>query len=306
MQLMQMYEGKLTHGWSGLGLKAFLAFSALLGMFHRDYLRSTPANVAYLKQHVVAQGAVDGAIWCDLPQDLRAKKLILLTEAHGSLAPQTLDLSLLKELNRQTGLRYYVAEIDPTEADAFNKFVETGDEQGMREVFDLWTPKEQWGNRDFEAKIRAIRTYNQSLPPDRRIVFLGLDEVQYFPFAIKWIARTTGATVDDAWLHSLDQKPREQIANAVLHWNVGRTALNPKDQPNLDAVLFTLARNAQRAPNRDAVIFDDYRYQVEHGIWKTSRRTVCGACFTVCRQEPEECSPSRLRFEGQACQRPTV
>jgi hypothetical protein len=249
-----------------LGVRAFLMFSAVLGLFHRDYLRSTPANVAYLKQHVVAQGRVDGDVQWNFPLDLSAKKLILLAEAHGSLAPQSLDLSLLKSLNIQTGLRYYVAEIDPTEADVFNNFLETGDERGMREVFDLWTPKEQWGNRDFEAKIRAIRTYNQTLLPDRRIVFLGLDEVQYFPYAIKWIARTTGVTVDNAWLQSFAKQPRKQLANAIISWNAGRKATNSKDQAALEAVLFTLARNAEGVPNRDTVIFDDYRYQVEHGV----------------------------------------
>ncbi len=208
----------------GFGMKVFLAFSAILGFFHRGYLKSTPENIAYLKQHVVAQGPVNGMVRCRLPAELRAKKLVLLTEAHGSLAPQTLDLSLLESLNSQTGLRYYAAEIDPTEADAFNYFLETGDERGLREVFDLWTPREQWGNRDFEAKIRAIRVYNQTLPPDRRIAFVGLDEVQYFPFAIRWIARATGATVNDTWLRSLEMETRAKRADAVLQWNAGRKA----------------------------------------------------------------------------------
>ena len=250
----------------GFGLKAFLAFSWLHGLFQRGYLEVSLENVAYLQKHIVAQGPVDGVVHCDLPADMRAKRLILLTEAHGSLAPQTLDLSLLKFLNRETGLRYYVAEIDPTEADAFNRFLVTRPEHRLREVFDIWTPKEQWGNRDFEAKIRAIRSYNQTLSTDRRIVFVGLDEVQYFPFAIRWIARTTGATVNESWLRSSEKGTRAETASAVLQWNAGRKALNEKDQPALDAVLFTLARNAERVPNRDSVIFDDYRYQVEHGM----------------------------------------
>ncbi|WP_310392197.1 hypothetical protein [Hymenobacter sp.] len=137
-----------------------------------------PATLAYLRgqQRTVP---MDGtAAFPDFEAGFYANQLFLLGESHGSAAPQELDFALLRHLNQKTGLRNYVAEIDPSQAFFFNRYLATGHESDLQTVFRAWDGKEQWGNQDFYDKVRRIRQLNQTLPPAARIRFIGLDRFQ--------------------------------------------------------------------------------------------------------------------------------
>ncbi|GGY52574.1 hypothetical protein [Parvularcula lutaonensis] len=105
--------------------------------------------------------------------------LFLLSEIHGYAAMQDLDLALLTHLREKTGLRIYLGEFTPAQAEAFNRLVLEGKEPAARAVFDAWAQDtRQWGNREFFAKLQKIRALNNSLPEDSRIVFIGIDGPQ--------------------------------------------------------------------------------------------------------------------------------
>ena len=147
-----------------------------------------PTTVAYLRaqQRVVPTAtAATTAAFPDFEPGFYANQLFLLGESHGSAAPQALDFALLRHLNQKTGLRYYVAEIDPSQAFFFNRYLATGHEADLQTVFRGWDGTEQWGNRDFYDKVRRIRRLNQTLPPAARICFLGLDRIQSVEVALQ-------------------------------------------------------------------------------------------------------------------------
>lgn len=125
-----------------------------------------------------------------LPPLLRNARVILLGEIHGLAHGQIADLALLKALQRQAGIRYYLGEFDAAQADAFNRFVETGDRSDMDAVFASWRKRGlQWANQDFRDKLLAIAQWNRTLPPSQRIRFLGADEVQDGPAFCRWLGR---------------------------------------------------------------------------------------------------------------------
>lgn len=141
--------------------------------------RSDAAEIAYLQRNATALNLKADDAGFRFPQTVYDQRLILLGEAHGVAVGQILDLALLRHLSARTGVRNYVAEIDPAQAAAFNAYLETGDESRLDRVFADWARiKQQWGNADFKRKIMAIRALNQELPPERKIRFLGMDRLQ--------------------------------------------------------------------------------------------------------------------------------
>ncbi len=106
-------------------------------------------------------------------------QIILLGEMHGYKEPQKIDFALLKYLNKTKGFRYYLAELDYFETYYFNKFLEKGNDSLLMIVFSVWDEQiSQWANKDFLGKIKQIRELNQSLPDDKKIQFLGVDQIQ--------------------------------------------------------------------------------------------------------------------------------
>jgi len=143
--------------------------------------RSDAACVAYLRTHqrvAPLDSANRATAFPDFDADFYDNQLFLLGESHGSAAPQELDFALLRHLNQKTGLRNYVAEIDPSQAYFFNRYLAAGDEADLRAVFSAWDGEAQWGNQNFYDKVRRIRALNQTLPPAARIRFIGLDRFQ--------------------------------------------------------------------------------------------------------------------------------
>lgn len=106
-------------------------------------------------------------------------RVFLLGESHGVQRLQDVDFALLRHLNQQAGVRRYLAEVDCAKAYYLNEYLRTGNETTLARVFASWVREQaQWGNADFMAKIRRIRGLNQTLPPGRRIRFVGIDGVQ--------------------------------------------------------------------------------------------------------------------------------
>jgi|GEM_PF-490559 len=157
----------------GMGTVAYLLYGLLaLGG------ESLP-HQAYLRKHLIAvRSGEAGSSFAFEPAFYR-NQLFLLGEAHGFAAPQELDYQLLKHLNEKAGARYYLAEVDYSQAHFLNEYLRTGDEPLLRYVFGTWIrANAQWGNQNFCEKIKKIRALNQSLPPARRITFLGVDRIQ--------------------------------------------------------------------------------------------------------------------------------
>ncbi len=122
-----------------------------------------------------------------------AHQLFLLGEIHGIQKGQDIDYDFVTLLNRTIQLKTYVAEVDFAKAHLLNKYLETGDEKLIDAVFQDWIEQDaQWGNKDFQDKVRKIRVFNSKLKPFQRIHFEGIDQIQnsalaagYFTEALK-------------------------------------------------------------------------------------------------------------------------
>ena len=215
-----------------------------------------PAKAAYLRAHEVAAGPVRGGLTFRFPASVYRSRLILLGESHGSAAPQVLDIELLTHLNARIGLRDYLAEVDPVQADRLNRYLATGDEAVLDRVFSRWKARDQWGNTAFLAKIRAMRALNGRLEPRRRVTIHGIDAVQDWPLLAERMA-AEGATLDEAALEAeASDSGRAKLTLAALD------AARPS--PLRDRLRADLEQTAAKA-GREATLFANYARLVRTG-----------------------------------------
>lgn len=112
-------------------------------------------------------------------QDLYNNQLFLVSESHGYAKPHQLDLELFKQINKKTGVRYYLAEVDFSQAYYLNKYLNTGNENFLKAIYQYWFDvKAQWGCTAGFEKWKAMYQYNQTLAKGKKIIVLGLDEAQ--------------------------------------------------------------------------------------------------------------------------------
>ena len=106
-------------------------------------------------------------------------QLFLVSESHGYGKPQELDLELFKQINKKTGVRYYLAEVDFTQAHYINKYLNTGNEDFIKPIYEKWFEnKAQWGCKTGFEKWQGMYQYNKTLAPGKKIIVLGLDYAQ--------------------------------------------------------------------------------------------------------------------------------
>lgn len=136
---------------------------------------------------------------------------VMLGELHGFAKVQEMDLLLATHLAQRANMRWYLAELDPVQADIVNHYLETGNEAPLRAVFDGWADETaQWANGEFFAKLAAVRDFNRA-NPETAIYFIGLDRPQNDGLFNDWRAREP---MTDSAPASLDA-PSYETARAI-------------------------------------------------------------------------------------------
>ncbi len=106
-------------------------------------------------------------------------QLFLVTESHGYYKPHEIDAELFKQINKKNGVRYYVAEVDFSQAHYINKYLNTGNEDFLKAIYQNWYNKQaQWGCKAGFEKWKSLYNYNLTLAKGKKIIVIGLDEAQ--------------------------------------------------------------------------------------------------------------------------------
>ena len=106
-------------------------------------------------------------------------QLFLVTESHGYYQPNQLDAELFKQINKKNGVRYYLAEVDFSQAYYINKYLNTGNEDFLKTIYLRWYNQQaQWGSKTGFEKWKSLYNYNITLAKGKKIIVLGLDEAQ--------------------------------------------------------------------------------------------------------------------------------
>ena len=113
-------------------------------------------------------------------------QVFLLTESHGYDKPHDLDFEIFKQLNQKIAVRYYLAEMDVSQAYYLNQYLSTGNDKLLKNIYQYWYNQQaQWGCKAGFEKWKKIYTYNKTLPEGKKIIVLGLDEAQDLNMNVK-------------------------------------------------------------------------------------------------------------------------
>lgn len=224
-----------------------------------------PTRVAYLRGAQVAGGTVEGPFTFAFGPDFYRNTLYLVGESHGSAAPHRFDAALLEHLATRVGVRDYIAEVDPVQADHLNRYLASGDPAALAPVFDQWKATgAQWASRSYADKIAAVRALDQQLG-GRPFAFHGLDRIQHFPGVATWLA-ARGVTVDAAALTAATSRvDKARLLRAVLP--AGTDATLAALRRTLDAEIAGDGREAIAAANFAALRAGELGKRPAYGMW---------------------------------------
>jgi hypothetical protein len=162
-------------------------------------MRPDARFVSYLEQNASPVDLATDAPFAIAPEDLN-KRLFLVGEVHGIKMGQDVDFAMFRMLNSKLGIRHYLGEFDPAQAAQFNAYLADGDEAHLRRVFSVWVAGNyQWANREFMDKLRKMKALNDTLPPERKIVFIGMDRVQDLPLMAEHLDQLLVAVPESTW-----------------------------------------------------------------------------------------------------------
>jgi hypothetical protein len=119
-------------------------------------------------------------------------QVFLSSESHGYAKPHAIDAELFKHINKTTGARYYIAEVDMAQAKILNDYLKTGNDALLKSIYTYWYNEQaQWGCKAGFEKWKKIYLYNKTLPQAKKITVLGLDHTQDYEMNLNYILDIT-------------------------------------------------------------------------------------------------------------------
>jgi hypothetical protein len=109
-----------------------------------------------------------------LKDDIQDKKIIFTGEDHTLNKDNLFKMKLIKYLQKEIDLKYYLDEGGYANTYFFNKYLETGDENILEQAFNQVKGTAMHNIDDYNF-FKSLYEFNQTLPEDKRIEIVGID-----------------------------------------------------------------------------------------------------------------------------------
>lgn len=109
-----------------------------------------------------------------LSKDIKDKKIILAGELHNLAENHIVELKLLKYLQKEIGVNYYLAEVGYADAYFLNKYLESGDETVLKNYFNIYKNQKYYTEEQYKFYTNMYK-HNQTLPKEKQIKVIGVD-----------------------------------------------------------------------------------------------------------------------------------
>ena len=190
-----MMKRTIKNSLSFLTHQLHIIITALVSFFNLPALAQDSIYTNYLKQNgekIVIAGNNRFELF---NKAFYKNQVFFLSESHGYDKPHEVDFELFRHLHQKTGVRYYLAEMDVSQAYYLNQYLGTGNETFFKDIYQYWyNQKAQWGCKAGFEKWKKMFTYNKTLPAEKKIIVLGLDEAQDLNMNIKLVNELMGKT----------------------------------------------------------------------------------------------------------------
>lgn len=148
-----------------------------------------PAGLDFLHEHrQTLELGDDGAAFAPTLLDGAAQQaaVILLGEAHGVAINEALDFALFTYFYETAGVRTYIAETGYGMGALLNRYVQSGDDDQLRNLFAALEGTTAW-NRERFVFWHRLHAWNQTLPADARVRVVGLDVEHQYPVGVGYV-----------------------------------------------------------------------------------------------------------------------
>lgn len=143
-----------------------------------DFKKSTEQNIdKYLSKNyskLVLDSNEDFSSFKLLDKDLKKNEVFLTGEIHGTTMNTELELSFLKYLKEKANIKYYLSELSYSDAYFLNKYLDTGDENILKELFEELKDTPGCTKETYNKWIKVYE-FNKTLPNDKKIKVIGID-----------------------------------------------------------------------------------------------------------------------------------
>jgi hypothetical protein len=204
-------------------------------------------------------------------------QIFITSESHGYAKPHEVDFELFKQINKKTGARYYIAEIDNVQADKINQYLLTGNEDLLTEIYTYWyNDKAQWGCKAGFKKWQKMYAFNKTLAANKKIIVLGLDNLQDKEMTVVYLQKIlidskykkgTNVYMDSIQSMSYSNLNKDTTRKFVQFFRRAVSTLNLSDakkilNKNYYAFNYTI-NNIASKKDRETKILDNFLSQIE-------------------------------------------
>lgn len=109
-----------------------------------------------------------------LDRQLKTKEIFLAGENHGVKGNTQLRMEFLKYFKEKTNFKYYLCELPYSMTATLNRYLKTGDEGILEDVYRALKGTDAW-NKDDYNHWRELYRFNGKFKEDEKILALGID-----------------------------------------------------------------------------------------------------------------------------------
>jgi len=109
-----------------------------------------------------------------LDSDAENNTVFLSGETHAIAKNEALQLYFLRYFNQRHGVKYLLTEQGYAVSQLINQYLSTGDESILKDIYRQLEGTAAWNKEQYDFWI-ALRRYNDTLPPERKITVVGID-----------------------------------------------------------------------------------------------------------------------------------
>jgi len=213
----------------------------------------------------------------DFPQ--KDFKIIGFGAYHGSAKTEQTEHELLKSLTKNGTIKYYMPETDFSIGHYFNKYLQTGDTlllKDLVEQYGIRVPQEK--SIETYKKWKGIKSLNDSLPKDKRLTVIGIDEIVSYKYTSKHLLElidfksnheeSLKKVVNMVKTDTTDFSPYyDSFSKGVLKNFVSDYEKNPSKFENdindkflFDHIIKNLKLTFDDSSSREQMIFNNYKH----------------------------------------------
>jgi hypothetical protein len=237
-------------------IKGIIGISLIIGIlyggFHLWEYSTGGKYVDYLKENSETVSLSESFSFKMLDNDIKENRLIMVGEIHGFEEPQKFDYELFTHLHNNHNVKQYYAELDYVQALLLNQYLESGDENLLKDVLRKWAVPQGRNNKDYNDKYHKFHQYYNQLSKYDKFKFIGVDKLQDVHLTLNY-------------LNSLNESTQVEI-NETLDLEAILSQIGQLDSiySNSPDTLFTLThiksnlKHYTENTNREKVMFENF------------------------------------------------